>query len=47
MEAEAREILTTVCRADEAKRPASSLQDLVDELYGADKPEGISAILAG
>jgi plasmid stability protein len=41
MEAEAREILTTVCRADEAKRPASILQDLVDELYGADKPEGI------
>jgi hypothetical protein len=37
----AREILTTVCRVDEAKRPASTLQDLVDELYGADKPEGV------
>ena len=45
MEAEAREILTTVCRVDEAKRPASTLQDLVDELYGADKPEGVVQFL--
>ncbi len=38
MEAEARAILTAAC-LDEAKpRPAATLQDLVDQLYGEDRP---------
>ncbi len=39
MEAEARAILTAVCRQDVDAR---SLQDLVDVLYGADKPAGVA-----
>jgi plasmid stability protein len=41
MEAEARAILTAACRSEEAKQPASSLQELVDKLYGPDKPKGV------
>lgn len=35
MEAEARAILTVACMESESRRPASVLQDWVDELYAA------------
>ena len=41
MEAEAREILTGACREDEIRRPASDLQELVDQLYGSAKPKRV------
>ena len=41
MEAEAREILTGACREDGMRRPASDLQDLVDQLYGSAKPRRV------
>ena len=41
MEAEARAILAAVCMEDDARRPASVLQDWVGELYGAKKPRKV------
>ena len=39
MEAEARAILTQACREHLPKQPVSSLQHLVDELYGDEPPK--------
>jgi plasmid stability protein len=41
MEAEARAILTAVCTESESRRPASALQDWVDELYAARRPRKV------
>ncbi len=41
MEAEAREIITAACTATKPKKSAAVLQDLIEELYGEDKPEGV------
>ena len=41
MEAEAREILTRTCMADENTQPVSALQDWVDDLYGPNKPKRV------
>jgi plasmid stability protein len=41
VEAEARAILATVCLEDEDKRSISALQDWVDSLYGASKPQQV------
>ena len=41
MEAEARAILAAACLDQTAKKPASALQDLVEEMFGADKPSGV------
>lgn len=45
MEAEAREILSSVCQADDSAADALavtlSLPDWVDELFGANKPTGV------
>ncbi|MBI4734667.1 MAG: plasmid stabilization protein [candidate division NC10 bacterium] len=41
MEAEARAILAAACMEDDARRPASVLQDWVGELYGAKKPRKV------
>lgn len=41
MEAEARAILTAACSAEEARQPASTLQDWVDGLYGSRKPRKV------
>lgn len=41
MEAEAREILRAACEDPNPARPASTLQDLVIDLYGAKRPEGV------
>ncbi len=41
MEAEAREILNAACDALPSERPGSTLQELVDDLYGARRPEGV------
>lgn len=47
MEAEAREILTAACAGEEARQPASALQDWVDGLYGGKKPRKVvEALLA-
>jgi len=40
-EAEAREILIAACREIEMRRPASDLQNLVDQLYGPAKPRRV------
>ncbi len=42
MEAEARAILAEACQAELERRPPASLQELVERLYGADKPVGVS-----
>ena len=41
MEAEARAILATACKGEDARLPAPRLQDWVDELYGAKKPRKV------
>jgi plasmid stability protein len=41
MEAEARAILADVCLAEESQQTASTLQDWVDSLYGASKPQQV------
>ncbi len=41
MEAEAREILTLACRNDVNSVPASSLQELVTQLYGDNTPNKV------
>ena len=41
MEAEAREILAAACMDDKPKKSSKILQDLIDRLYGADKPKGV------
>ena len=41
MEAEAREILKAACDTEHAALPASTLQDLVSDMYGADQPANV------
>lgn len=41
IEAEARAILAAVCLEDEGQRSMSALQDWVDSLYGASKPQRV------
>ena len=41
MEAEAREILATACRPRPRGDELSALQDLVDDLYGDNKPRHV------
>ena len=42
MEAEARQIITDVCSGSGKISPAHSLQALVDDLYGTEKPRNIT-----
>jgi hypothetical protein len=41
MEAEAREILGSLCDEDEGIRSADGVQEWVDSLYGKDKPRNV------
>lgn len=41
MEAEVRAILATACSHDMKARPASSLQEWVDRIYGKSKPRRV------
>jgi plasmid stability protein len=45
MEAEARAIITAACLSDREPRPASELQDWVDQVYAGKKPKGVTSQL--
>lgn len=45
MEAEAREILAEACRAGSSVRPATTLQEIVDDLHGSARPQDVVAWL--